>query len=457
MTNGVKQLFNGSASIIRELPYGKGVSIGIDTISPYLVKDTIICIDDFERQASIEVEDILGLINELKEEKGCKVALIFNDEKLEKKDVYRAFKEKVVDFEMLYAPTVIEAFDLVFPVDFPDRAKAVEHISDLKITNIRILRKTREILKRVLAASENMHHGVQTQIIAATILFCWCAYAPDEKKPNLRDIAHWNSALYSAGFNKAVPVDPIKTAWTGMLYAYGFYHVNDMDLALARVVESGYLVETGFIEEVKKLDKSLRDGDQANELRKVWRQFHDSFTGDTEEFINQLYLAAINSMEHIGINDLDATVSLLRTLKRDDLAEKVIAAYVDAHKDQPKLFDLSQHPFGGSLSDPKLREALGIAHGELVQNPTLAESVLYMVNHSGWNTNHIEAMKRATVDDYRIFFQENHGEMHSQVVKRCLQFVDPENGEIVQKAREALVFIGNTSELNAARVKNFGL
>jgi hypothetical protein len=48
------------------------------------VKNTIICVDDIERRGdSLSIRDVLGLVSNLKEHKGCKVCLILNDEALE--------------------------------------------------------------------------------------------------------------------------------------------------------------------------------------------------------------------------------------------------------------------------------------------------------------------------------------------------------------------------------------
>lgn len=47
------------------------------------MENTIVCIDEFERLSDkIQAQDILGLISELKEHKGCCVIAIYNDLKL---------------------------------------------------------------------------------------------------------------------------------------------------------------------------------------------------------------------------------------------------------------------------------------------------------------------------------------------------------------------------------------
>jgi hypothetical protein len=49
-----------------------------------LVQNQIVCIDDLDRRSkTLDLRDVLGLISFLREQRGCKVALILNAEKLE--------------------------------------------------------------------------------------------------------------------------------------------------------------------------------------------------------------------------------------------------------------------------------------------------------------------------------------------------------------------------------------
>ncbi|MHA7100844.1 hypothetical protein [Roseivirga pacifica] len=67
-----------------------------DNIFKFLPHDKLlICFDDIERMSSkIDVSDFLGLVNELVENKGCKVLLIANEEEIDKGI---SFKEKTIE------------------------------------------------------------------------------------------------------------------------------------------------------------------------------------------------------------------------------------------------------------------------------------------------------------------------------------------------------------------------
>lgn len=442
--------------MLKSLPHGSSVSLGLESLVPSAVRDTLVCFDDFERLNTINPKDVLGLITELSEERGCKVALIFNAEKLGAKEEYRAYREKAIDFEVLYAPTVQEAFDLVFDAAFPNRDLVLRHVVDLGITNVRILRKLQQLITRIVAATGGMHANVIKTSIATTVLLCWCAYASDVAKPKIEDIENWNTALIS--FKKEAEQDPVTLAWVQRLKAYGFIHVDDLDLAIARIVERGYVEGTGLVEVAKKLDEELRSKEKSVSFSAVWRRFHNSFSDDQDAFIAELYDTALHAIAHIGIGDLNGTVRLLRDLKRDDLADSLIDKFVDANKAKPSTFDLKEHPFGGSIDDAKLRATFDAVHSEFRKLPGLEEAVTFMARNSGYNPEHIEAMLKATVDEYHaMFLKEHHDVELSSLVKWSLRWADSEHAEITAKAKEALERIKATSLLNSIRVSRYGV
>lgn len=442
--------------IVKRLPHGSSFSLGLEALTASAVRDTLVYLDDFERQTTIKAEDVLGLITELSEERGCKVALIFNAEQLGAKDAYRGYREKAIDFEVLHAPTVHEAFELVFDPVFPDQDLILRHVVDLGITNVRILRKLQQLITRIRATTASMHVEVIAASISTTVLLCWCAYATDASKPKMEDIENWNKALFP--FKKDSEQDPVTLVWVQRLKAYGFFHVDDLDLAIARIVERGYVKGTGFIEVAKKVDEELRNKVRSVPFNAVWSRFHGSFSGDQETFIAELYDSALQAIAQIGSGDFNGTVQLLRELKRDDLADDLIDKFVGANNAKPSIFDLKEHPFGGTTDDVKLRDRFDAIHSELTQLLGLDEAVCFMAKNSGYHPYHLEAMMQASVDEYQAMFLKKHDDVKlSNLIKWSLRWAGSDHAEITAKAKEALERIKATSLLNAIRVSRYGV
>lgn len=137
---------NKNANTIRDFIQGTlklfGKNIDMDLLFKLFKKEhmsnTIICIDDFERLSDkISVQDILGLISELKENKECSVVVIFNEDELFKdnesknKILFDKYMEKVFDFQIQFAPSTIEQFDIFTPKDLDKNFDAYRYFPDV--------------------------------------------------------------------------------------------------------------------------------------------------------------------------------------------------------------------------------------------------------------------------------------------------------------------------------------
>jgi hypothetical protein len=89
----------------------RGFTLG--TMAHFFNRDSLLVIDDLERHsATLAVRDILGVITQLKEERGCQIIIVMNEDALKKDGgdaLYFETKEKVIDRELTFEPTVDEA------------------------------------------------------------------------------------------------------------------------------------------------------------------------------------------------------------------------------------------------------------------------------------------------------------------------------------------------------------
>jgi hypothetical protein len=120
--------------------------LGIDLAAVFSIgkprdfSDVIVCFDDFERTSKkLDDKDILGLISELKEQKKCKVVMIYNQEI--KSANFSTYKDKIIDYELHYKPTPAESFSHIkhklklfdqYPLEYFERKG---------ITNIRVMKR----------------------------------------------------------------------------------------------------------------------------------------------------------------------------------------------------------------------------------------------------------------------------------------------------------------------------
>lgn len=83
--------------------FGVDLSSALSILSKKDFKKVIVCFDDFERISdNLSLKDVLGLISQLKEQKNCKVAMIYNQDKLEIKgnEVLSSYKDKIIGYRI---------------------------------------------------------------------------------------------------------------------------------------------------------------------------------------------------------------------------------------------------------------------------------------------------------------------------------------------------------------------
>ena len=453
-----KKLVNFARSL--DFPYSKNIGISLERIAPYFMNDTIICIDDFERNTEITPEKLLGYISFLKEEKRCKVALIFNDEALtdEKKKAYAAYREKVIDVELLFSTTPEDAFDIAIPLGFENRELLKEYVLKLKINNIRILFKILETLKLIAAHLEGVSSEIAKHVIPAVILFNWVYYDRAGEKPTMDFVLQWNSLAWSIKKSKDPEEQKRYEAWSALIQAYGFTHIDELDISISKVVQHGHCEETGLEEAIKNMNISIQHEGQQQEFKAAWELFHDSFTSNENLIVTSLEKGFKKGYEFITPINVNATVKLMRDLNRNDVADKLIDFYVDRRSNEPSLFDLDSYPFANDLDDEKLRKAFRKAYEASRTYQSLKEVSLLISKSNGWSEDALHVMQNASEEDFYQLFTNTQGKELGRLIKGCLYFQSVAGMEhISDKPKQALKRIGQESKLNALRVKRYGI
>ncbi|WP_258221979.1 KAP family NTPase [Helicobacter pylori] len=161
-TDSIRNIINGILSFL-SVHFGVKINVNIDFLFKTLKKEhmenTIVCIDEFERLSDkIPVQDILGLISELKEHKGCCVIAIYNDLKLftddtqneQKRKIFDAYCEKVFDRIFNFSPYAKEQIEVMGDHPIKTDFEAYPYMKDIfniddNTTNLRTFQKLNNI------------------------------------------------------------------------------------------------------------------------------------------------------------------------------------------------------------------------------------------------------------------------------------------------------------------------
>jgi hypothetical protein len=449
--------------------YGVSLNIGdfLATALSYIsVKETIICLDDFERMR-LDAQDVLGLISELKEQKSCKIVLIMNNEGLsnDAKAKYQIYREKVIDKEFYFAPTPEECASIVFGnEDYENILK--ERCCKIGIKNIRIIKKIcllkDELIPFLVECEEETRHDV----LSSLVLFTHSLYTRSDTVPNFEFIKKLNPfefMLERAREQEQMDSEEKKklSLWKDTLQSYGYTHSDELDLEIADSVERGYFISDEIKKRIHKFNDTVKICKQDRSHTEAWEIFHHSFDDNAEDFVQKMYEATKNHIAHISQGNLSASICIMRELGAADKADELIELAISSHTD-PDYFNLEDYTFRERIQDPKMFERFVETYNQSRVTKTPLEVLKDITSGNGWGSQDEEVLACLSPNDYYRLFKAEKGGHLAPYVRRCLEFghhVDASERQktIARNVTEALKKIAAESDINRLRVKKFGI
>jgi hypothetical protein len=421
------------------------------------VKKQIVCIDDLERKGkNLDVNDVLGLISFLREQRDCKIILILNDEQLEgeQKTSFEKHLEKAVDASVIYQPTPIEAAAIGFDQSELQQMLA-RKCTTLGITNIRVMRRLLRLAVELASLVETFDQDVRNAAFGALVLFCWANDQPEEA-PSIDYLTARKAGFYGLG-NKDVP--PKDASWNALLDDYGYGWTDEFDLEILKSIKRGYFDP----DEIKKYASSLNDQVLATKadgsFEQAWRLYHDSFADNKDQVLDGLRTSFLKNAKYISPGNLDGTIRLFKELGRPEQAAELLAHYMNERNENREFFDLGNDPFA-SVSDEDVKAAFNAKYAETEETRDL-KTMLDKLSDN-WSDDVIATLAAVPVTEYKTIFTQTSGPELRRLLKAVFQFDNIINAtapmrEIADRARMALREIGAQSDINRRRVKRYGI
>jgi len=459
-----KNLGKNTVSFLQEIPRIKNINTAIQSTSYINDKNLIICFDDFERKGEgLNIKDVMGLVSILKEQRDCKIVLIMSDSNLDKKsfDEYWQFREKVIDIEIKYAPTYEEAAKLAFKGNPKNYVRLKKLSTQLKITNIRILNKIEKSVNDVLKTLENFEPEITDQVMHTLMILTLSYYTHNNNFiPPYNYIKDIGYTLY--GLDDTKNKDQKEIRWDSTLRDYGFQTFDDFDITLANVIETGYVDHDVLFSKAKAQNELILSNKSQVSFSHAWDMYHHSFNDNSEELLTSLGNSLIENAKHISPSDMNATVRLFKRLDKDDEGSMLVDQYIEINKDHESIFDLDKNPLSRNIDDIEVINKFNQRHYE-IKNIKNAEDVLSnIVGNNNCSQSDEAILANTSMNQFYELFKKQDGNHLSNYVDSCLQFgrVDDASDQqlkILENATMALVKIGYENQLNALRVRKFGV
>ena len=427
------------------------------------IRNQIVCIDDLERRgAGLELKDVFGLISFLREQRGCKVILLLNEEELDvDKGDFDTHFEKVFDARLVFSPTAPEALNIALKTD--DRATTLlrGYCETLKIANIRVIKKIERLVRQILPHLTPYAPEITQQAIHSLVLFGWSKFQPNVAPPldyfRVSSVARY---LRRKRTNEAVTADDEK--WSALLSEYQFMNMDDFDAELAKFVDTGILDIPSITSKAEEQNRTLEIQKKTGSLEKAWRPFHDSLRDNIDEVTKSILDGLRANVAVVSLANLDAAVAVLFELDKQEEAKGIIKYFVE---NRPiDFWDPTKEPFLRGNFHPAVAAVVAERQNAAAEAAAKTFDFEAELIQAAQNYNNEAIAKLATipVEEYYKLIKSKEGDEMRKVILSGLDFrrisnASPEMLEVVRRTEEALKKIASESKLNAVRVTRYGV
>ena len=427
-----------------------------------IVRNQIICIDDLERRGkNLSVSDVMGLTSYLKERRGCKIALLLNDDQLgDYKDDFLAHLEKVCDVSILYSPTSEEACRIVLE-DTESNQTVGQAVAKLQITNIRVIRR----ISAFAAELSEILAGYDARIVLSTItslvVLGWSEFMSREAPPLefLMGRATMAAKIVASMNKQPLNFSKQEQEWVDRLEAIGWDHASAMDEELQRSLARGYFVPERIIALAGPIAESQAKADELDKYHAAWRLYHDHLTDNSAALIDAFEGAVRTGSKQISLNNFGATISILKALDQQALATNLIQIYVEAYVDTPEFFEMRAGDPSHFTEEPEVVAAFQARSAQNPDDRSLRDILLAVAGRYWWPQN-FERISQAGADEVYAALLSLSGDKPGETIKDLVTLKD--HGEPL--AREAWVIIrtalerlANDSAVNRLRFRRYDL
>jgi len=255
-------------------------------------KDVVICIDDFERKSSkLDIKDILGYLSQLKEQFGCQIVLILNESKIsEDEKIYKDYKEKIIDFEFSFEPSIEEAFSICEPSMSAFKAEFKEYCKQVSLNNIRIMKKVIRFLNRL---NENIEISKYSLLTKETLLSKIFSLLTINYKYSFVDIVTLSEYAQSRRFDGEKDKKPFNQEYEEMLIYLTnqniLYHIDKIDDAILMFLKKSIFNFEDLAVLLVELDEQQSEVVIQNEFHNLQNDILYDLNVDVNQYIEKVY------------------------------------------------------------------------------------------------------------------------------------------------------------------------
>ena len=376
---------------------------------PNITDDRLIVIDDIERKhKSLDIDELLGFLDEYSETHNTRFLLLLNTDKLLDHEMWATLHEKVIDAELVLNPSPSEAFEIAtINKNSLHLAEVKAALAILNVNNIRVIKRVLKLVEHI--SSLVLEDGVpNSRWVPSTVLLAASHYHAVENPPPTSYILSFN--IYTSFAKKEEKATEEELAWDSTLSDLGINYPEEYEEILVSFFTTGLLDS----ERLKSLFLKYKDEGLRGTIEQKIRAFYDAIYWDPNKSQPELIEMAedlFNDVGRFNPSEITHVVSQIEKLGNVVLAKKFLDSWIVSADSRPEFQSLGEIVFETRYENihpdvvAKLNEMRDEQHPPL----TVMEAVQRIIKNSGWGEPERIALQNSTVEIYEKTLKNSSG------------------------------------------------
>ncbi|MEO0515725.1 MAG: P-loop NTPase fold protein [Cyanobacteria bacterium P01_A01_bin.116] len=454
-------------NIVEAIPkmedYGVGFTPALLTLTSNVLinkslQNKLICIDDLERRTeSLSLNEILGFIESLAEERNCKVIIIFNEEKIKEDSIssetLKEYREKVIDFEIELAPSVEDNFLIGFGEVEPDKATIFDYFekANTKTNNIRVLKKIKLYLAKVRPYIKTFLPEVRRKIIEE-VIFISLSRFDSTFFVDLKEL------LSLGAFDEILRNGNDKEKDIYLLANQLGYTGSIISTEIIRLVETSVFNSEIIYEEGRKLNDIENKHSIEKKLREAYRPYSESFGASEAELRENLTNFLENYCTFLSFQDLQGLIDITAAINLDIDCywRKWFEHAINQAETLEMLYSLKSYIHNNDVfSDSELEDILDRKILTFEKNVSVDSILIEALNTKGWAKQDTDYLNSRTLDEWKKWLLKQHNDKYFMIMQGLKM-----GGKASITLSRAITDLAHDNDLNKMRAEklyNFSL
>lgn len=375
---------------------------------PSLLQSRLIVIDDVERKhKSLDIDELLGLIDEYSQNHKVRFLVLLNTAKLANNDVWANLHEKVIDVEIVLAPSPAEAFQLASEGSSSQYLGPVqETIAKLGIENIRVIKRVLKVIDAI-GAVRGASIENQKRWIPSAVLLSAMHYRAVESGPSFEFVKSFNR--YTSGFKRALSVPPLpeETRWNGLLQTLGIAVADEFESIVHEYLQTGLLNLLALEEIFDRYHKESVNSDAYQRRLHFFVSYWWDPSLGTAELIEMAknLLPAVADMDAGAISDM---ITFVEELGDTELAREFLCKWLDSAESRPEFENMDEHVLGysGRTYHPAVKAKISTIREAKYPPLTLVDAAMAISGKTSWGERERLAIGNSSVSNFVSAFRD---------------------------------------------------